>query len=237
MIKKGKEISDKALNYIKQNKKVLVKNFCSIEKFPSHAKPYTIFMAGSPGAGKTEYSKAFINELYMKDSTVTVRIDPDEIRNFIPWSTDYDIEYYKSAVNKGQEILFDYVQHHNQNVLVDGTLANLDHSRKLIDRALGKRRKVSILYTYQDPVLAWDFTKKRKVIENRSIPKSVFVTSFFDAINNVNILKREFNGNIDLTVIIKNYSNGVEKIHFNVASVDPYIKMKYTMGSLEKEII
>ena len=40
------------------------------------AEPVSIFMAGSPGAGKTEASKALVREF--RDP---VRIDPDELRS------------------------------------------------------------------------------------------------------------------------------------------------------------
>ena len=236
MSESDEKVSNSALDFVKVNKKLLIGEFCDIDKFPSHIKPYTIFMAGSPGAGKTEYSKALIKDLFENDRTLTARIDPDEIRNFIPDSRDHDIEIYKSAVNKGHEILFDYVQKHNQNVLIDGTLANIDHARKLIRRALERKRKVGVVYIYQDPILAWDFTKKREVVENRFVPKDVFVQSFFASKASVNSLKNEFGANIELTVVLKNYTNSVEKMNFNVASVDPYLKINYTMGSLLKKI-
>jgi UDP-N-acetylglucosamine kinase len=63
-------------------------------------------MAGSPGAGKTEFSKNFINILVKKEpSRKVVRIDPDEIRAWFPEYNPKRSELYQSAVSLGVDVL------------------------------------------------------------------------------------------------------------------------------------
>ncbi len=50
---KNQILSEKAKKFVKENKKFLIEKFASLNKFPSKEKPFSIFMAGSPGAGKT----------------------------------------------------------------------------------------------------------------------------------------------------------------------------------------
>jgi UDP-N-acetylglucosamine kinase len=68
-----------ALEYVKSHKKELIERFCPPSICHSIANPVSLFMAGSPGAGKTEVSKGLIK----KFNDVPVRIDADEIRAFL----------------------------------------------------------------------------------------------------------------------------------------------------------
>lgn len=78
-------ISEQAVNYVKLHDKELVEQFASLKNYPSSTNPQAIFMAGCPGAGKTEFSKGWIEE-FNKDEPEAkiVRIDADEIREKIP---------------------------------------------------------------------------------------------------------------------------------------------------------
>jgi len=70
------KLQNKAVKFIKDNKKLLINKFANPEIYTPRKEPITIFMAGMPGAGKTEISKGLVNEL----KTKPVRIDADEIR-------------------------------------------------------------------------------------------------------------------------------------------------------------
>lgn len=226
-------ISDDALKFVKGNKKYLIQAFCSRDKYPPSKRPFTILMAGSPGAGKTEFSKSLIPILQKSDpECAIVRIDADEVRSIIPQFTGSNSDLIQAAASLGVEKLFDYVQDHNQNCIVDGTLANILVARKNISRALKHGRKVGIFYIYQNPLIAWDFTKKREAVEGRTVPAEAFVNAFFSSKENVNLIKSEFGQQIELNVIIKNSLNGTEKTLFNVSAIDKRLGSDYTMGSL-----
>ena len=49
-----------ANEFIKKNKKLLFEKFACDKIYKPRENPILLFMAGSPGAGKTEYSKALI---------------------------------------------------------------------------------------------------------------------------------------------------------------------------------
>lgn len=76
----NKQVHDAAVKFIKSHKKELIEQFASDKNYPQEKNPVSIFMAGSPGAGKTEFSRRFlkVNKLNM------VRIDADDIKEFIP---------------------------------------------------------------------------------------------------------------------------------------------------------
>jgi len=137
------------------------------------------------------------------------------------------------AASKGVDVLFDYVQDKSQNVIVDGTFANWEISYNNVKRALAKNRSVGVFYLYQDPKIAWVFTKKRDEIERRNITKKVFINCFFAAKENVNRIKDIFKEKITLDLIIKDFENKVAKYHINIDRIDNHLKARYTIGQLE----
>lgn len=49
-------IEDLAFKWVKSNRSKIIRKFCISSVYPSYDKPTLLFMAGAPGAGKTEYS-------------------------------------------------------------------------------------------------------------------------------------------------------------------------------------
>lgn len=168
-------LSDDAIEYIRKNKKLVIEKFCSLNDYPPSMKPFTMFMAGSPGAGKTEFSKSIIPELQLKDEySKIVRIDADDIREIIPQYSGHNSNEVQRAAVKGVEIIFDHVNHNNQNCILDGTFQNFEVSSRNLERALSKGRDVGIFYIYKNPIMAWSFTKKREKVDGRYVPKDIF---------------------------------------------------------------
>ena len=76
------ELAKKSLEWVKKNHKKITAQFAgSFESTPGVA--VSIFMAGSPGAGKTEFSIRLLEEI-PENKKYIVRIDPDEIRQSLP---------------------------------------------------------------------------------------------------------------------------------------------------------
>ncbi|MEZ4114532.1 MAG: zeta toxin family protein [Candidatus Paceibacterota bacterium] len=71
------EIENKAMAFANKNKKVIARKYTSLDIYPKDEKPVSIFMAGSPGAGKTEFSKRFLEDY---DGRNVIRIDSDDLR-------------------------------------------------------------------------------------------------------------------------------------------------------------
>lgn len=226
------DTKEEAKKWIKSNIKEILQKFANVDEFPSVENPFTIFMAGSPGAGKTEFSKVFIQNY--DSETKIVRIDADEIRDLIPQYKEGNAYKVQGAAALGVEKLFDHVQKYKQNAILDGTFSDLKISLNNVKRALNRNRKVGIMYIYQDPKIAWEFTKKREKIEGRHVSKEMFIDSYFKAMENVNLVKQKYGKDIEFNIAIKDYQNNLEKTHFNIEMLDSYIKNEYTKGVLER---
>ena len=231
------DISEKSKKWVKENKKKLVETFVVDDEYYKSDKPFTIFMAGSPGAGKTEFSKGFIEEA-KKLSPISriTRIDADEIKEIIPGYNGSNSDLFQGASSLGVEKLYDYVLKKNISAIVDGTLANYEVGYKNISRSIARGRKTGIFYIYQDPLIAWKFTKAREELEGRHIPKEAFINSLFSAKDSVNKLKKTFGKKLDIFLIIKDYNHNIQKTHFKIDRIDSHLKIKYTKESLSKKL-
>lgn len=232
------DISDEAILYIKKlaKSKELYKIFASEEKYSPYSSPTTFFMAGSPGAGKTETSKSFIESINEQIDFPVVRIDADEIRGLCPSYDGGNSHLFQGAVSIGVNKLYDFVLKKKYNTLLDSTFSKYNHADSNIERALGKNREVYVIYIYQDPKIAWEFTLKREKLEKRKITIDVFVEDFFKAKDNVNKIKEKYKNKVKIILIKKNYTNNVEKLWVNIDSIDNYIKFEYNEKSLYNEL-
>ena len=225
-------IEDSAFRWIKNNEKAIIEKFASGVGYVSDIQPTTLFMAGSPGAGKTEISKRFMARWKQKP----IRIDADEIRTMCPQYSGSNAHLFQKAANKGVNILYDYALGKGLNVILDGTFAYAGAIEN-IERSLKRNRKVEIFFVSQNPEQAWGFTKKREVLESRRVSKEVFINAYFKSQENVNNAKKHFIDEIELHLIIKDFEKDLEQIEFNIQSVDPFIKKRYSRDELEKVLI
>jgi predicted ABC-type ATPase len=171
---------EEAVAWVKRNKRFIKDKFASIKDYPPVDKPFTIFMAGAPGAGKTEFSKLFIERFYESEKEKKiVRLDTDEIRETIPGYYGYNASMFQSAASLGMEYLIDKVYEDKQNALIDTTFG-LKHKAILnVERAIRRDRHVIVSYLYQDPQISWGFVKERIRKNQRYVPKDLFIENFF----------------------------------------------------------
>lgn len=229
------DIASQARKYIKEHKKDLCDRFANKELFPPVVKPSAYFMAGSPGAGKTEYSKSFIQQLQQKSpERKIVRIDTDEIRDYIPLYNRTNAKVIQGAAALGVEYILDHVLKQKQDFLLDATFADFEKSYQNITRCLHRDRKIGITYIYQDALAAWGFTKKRETIEGRPVPKETFINAFFTAKENVDKIKKEFSNQIQLDLVIRDANQKVKKTYFNIDQVANHLKIEYNSQTLEE---
>ena len=95
---------------------------------------------------------------------------------------------------------------------------------------------VLIQYVYQDPLIAWEFTKNREVVEGRNIPKESFVEQFFAARKNVDLIKGEFKDKVQVDLIVRNVLTNRYSYKDNVGGVDKYINDKYNISTLLQQL-
>ena len=230
-------IGEQATAYVKGHSQEIITRFANPIEFPQSSNPMTIFMAGSPGAGKTEYSITFAKAVGgLNPPWNFVRIDADEIRKVLPEYTGSNSAAVQKAASLGVHTLFNAVLRYGQDAIIDGTFASHDIALQNIRRSLKRGRQVGIVYVYQDPLVAWEFTKKRERLEGRNIPKEAFIRAFLAARENVNLAKREFGEQVQLGVVTKDIENKVAEVYQNVEKVDNYVQEIYTEQELMKRI-
>jgi len=231
-------IKKEAIDFVKnkENVRKLIQEFADIRKIAPDATPVSVFMAGSPGAGKTEFSKELINILWDNNKNLVARIDADEIRNKLPSYVGGNAYLFQGAVSIAVEKIHDSVLKNRQNFILDGTLSNFEKAKDNIERSLKKDRTVFIFYIYQDPLVAWEFTVRREEKDGRRILKEVFINQFISAKLVVDRLKEYFCEKITVYLVEKNFKNQVIQFKENVDKIDSYIILKYTEKQL-KELI
>ncbi|MCF6263902.1 MAG: zeta toxin family protein [Xanthomonadales bacterium] len=224
-----------ALTFARKNKKAIARDFTDKAIYSPEDEPVSVFMAGSPGAGKTEASIALIEDLSAGGMQV-LRIDPDELRNHFPEYCGSNSWLFQGAVSILVERIHDLVLKQKQSFLLDGTLSNYDIAARNIARSLKKGRVVQILYVYQKPELAWEFVLARERAEGRKIPVERFIEQYFAARNVVNRLKNEFSEAIGVDLLLKNNDNSNRFYKAGIQQIDPHIPEAYSPEELAELI-
>jgi len=226
------KISDEALRYVKGHKSDIIEKFANPDLYEPSNQPISLFMAGSPGAGKTEISKSLVQRFKSKP----VRIDADEIREMLPGYTGDNAYLFQTACTKGVHLLFDHCHKRKLSVILDGTFAYADALTN-IERALQRGRRVIIYYIYQDPLTAWEFTKARESEEGRRVSVDTFIRGFLLSRENAQKAKDLFKDKVELNLIVKNYENGIEDLNLNIDHIDAYLGSLYTEDKLRERLL
>lgn len=228
-------IVEKALEFARENKKRIARERTKLNEFPSDKIPVSVFMAGSPGAGKTEAADNLII-LFKKGSDV-LHIDPDDLREEFEDYNGRNSSLFMSAASVLAEKIQDIALNQKQSFIFDGTLSNFDKSKENIQRSIGRDRPVYILYVYQEPTQAWEFVQAREKKDGRHVPAEAFISKYFEARVNVNALKEEFGKKLEVDLLIKNNDGTDFKYYANIDIIDNYIAEKYSKEQLEKLIV
>jgi len=231
-------LSDEAIKFVKSHKNEIIDKFANKLKYLPVEKPFTIFMAGSPGAGKTEFSTSFDPKLYAyKCDVPIVRIDADEIRKMLPGYDGTNDSIFQTAATIGVEKIFDYVNHNDQNVILDTTFSDFIKAKANVERSIKHNRKIGIFYIHFEPKTAYAYTKIREKKEGRHVSKNFFIESYFAAKDTVNNIKKLY-PSVELNVVDKKISSNNQEypikptIRLNAPNVDNFISFKYNKKDL-----
>jgi predicted ABC-type ATPase len=222
MIQTNEEVQAQALAYAKSHRTRIARERTDLYKFPSEERPVSLFMAGSPGAGKTEASMELLSEF---DSIL--RIDPDDLRVEFPAYEGSNSWLFQGAVALLVERIHDRALVQGQSFLLDGTLSNYSVAEKNIERSLKRRRLVQILYVYQEPAFAWQFVRARQIQEGRHIPPEKFVDQYFMAREVVQKLKDNYGDQIRVDVLLKNTDGTTQRSFADVDDVDKCVPERF----------
>src|SRR5271166_5222712 len=228
------DVQRQAVAFAKANKKTIARELTDTALYPGEPNPVAVFMAGSPGAGKTEASKALVAELEAGSDKKILRIDPDDLRCRFPSYTGNNSYLFQGAVSILVDKVLDYAHDNKQSFILDGTLAIREHARRNIKRFVDKGRKVQILYFYLDPIQAWMFVQARELEEGRNIPVHQFIAQYFAARDVVNALKIEFGTHLMVDLLIKPNDSGQRLYKAGIDKIDYHVPEKYDRVGLEK---
>ncbi|MDP3724390.1 MAG: zeta toxin family protein, partial [bacterium] len=107
-------IEAEAIAFARAHKKEVARELTDSTKFPSDATPVSVFMAGSPGAGKTESSQNLIAKL-TDDGHAVLRIDSDELRGRFESYTGSNSHLFQGATSIFAECMHDAALKNNQS--------------------------------------------------------------------------------------------------------------------------
>lgn len=184
-------------------------------------------MAGSLGAGKTEVALG-LAENY--DNHVI--IDADYFRTQFPEYNGKNSSLFQKASSWLVEQAFKFVLQNGYSFILDATFAILSAEKNIV-RTLKQEFRVTIFYVYQNPKIAWDFTRQRELVEGRHVPKAVFINAFFKLRENIEKIKERHPDTV-LHIIIKDYQNNVSEVHYAADNVSLVIPLQYTSNELEE---
>lgn len=222
-----KRIEEEAIAYAKTHRTEIARRLTDPAIFVPETDPVSVFMAGSPGAGKTEASKELLS-LLDADGTKVLRIDPDELREEFPGYSGDNAWLFQRAVIPIVERIHDLALEQKQSFLLDGTLSSYKVAEKNIERSLKRDRAVQILYVYQEPEQAWKFVQARETAEGRRIQPEDFVRQYFAARDVVNNLKARFGKAISVDLLMKNNDGSNQFYRAGVDQIDNHIPEKYS---------
>lgn len=147
------QTEDDYLKYAQENVHQFISDLIG-DKKPS-ARRDAIFMAGSPGAGKTELAES------LKDSYDNlIIIDADYFRTKFGDYTGENSSHFQKATSWLVEQAFQFIVRHGYSFILDATFAVASAEKKVV-RALKNDYMATIFYVYQDPKIAWSYTKER----------------------------------------------------------------------------
>lgn len=225
------KIVDEAKVFARKNKNRIARAETDKTIYTPDANPVSVFMAGSPGAGKTEIAKSFITELADNGNKI-LRLDVDIMREQFKSYNGGNSHLVQAGANILVERIHDLALKNKQSFIFDGTFSNYDKARKNIERSLQKNRTVLIMYIYLDPAQAWGFVKAREAVEGRRIIPELFMEQYFKAREVVNRLKAEFRGDIMVDLLVKNLDGDAPFYKDNIDVIDNHLPEKYDRASI-----
>lgn len=241
MTEQEEQIAQEAVKWIRRgkNKRFILEEFASLDRFMKVSAPMILFTAGSPGAGKTEFLKNMRESFIELFGQSPVVIDPDTIRQFLPGYTGSNSYLFQKAVSIAVDDLFRHVVRNKLSAFIDGTFSNYKLSHHNIETVVNNYGKAMISYVFQNPPIAWHFTQLRESVEGRNIQQKDFIDKFLSAKVTVDKIKREFGDRVRLDVIQKDYKDTEENkrianVFTNIDSIEECLSFNYSKASIKR---
>ena len=219
--------------FARKNKKNIVNEYFRKYPYEVSDNPSGIFMAGLPGAGKTEFVKRLLGGI----TPLPVHIDMDEIASSIEGYKPQFAHLFKGGANIILERVLDHSINKKINFILDGTFGH-DKAISNVERSLVPKHgfKVRIYYIFQDPIIAWKNTVAREKIEQRKIDADGFIETYFRLRENIEYIFNNLQSQVPITVVMKNKDLTDGKVLVNPASIKEFTRSKLTKKELLDKI-
>ena len=206
--------------WVKANKKSLVDKIIGAAE--PQAQPIAVIMAGIPGAGKTE----FLSHITPGVDGMVV-IDLDVIVAKMPNYRPEEYYKYRKAANIIIPSVLTKVLKNKINFALDGTFSHTKGAEN-IERALNHGYEVNLFFVGQEPELAWEITRARRLLTGRPIERAGFIKACHNVVPNVRDAIEKFrdNSNFFVSIIKKDNLNKYDYLDDHTR-VDNYLKEVY----------
>jgi len=225
------QVTDTAIAIAKKIKKKIARKI--VDHLPQEAAAVSVFIAGSPGAGKTETARQMIKMFRDSSGVELVHIENDELRKEFEEYTGLNSPLFQTPATLLVEAIHDRALQRGVSFVLDSTLSSFDKAKSNIERSLKRDRSVFVIFVYQEPAQAWRLVQAREAVEGRRVPKEVFVEQFIESQRVVSDLKKVFKNQIDITFIEKNIDGQNNMPCFDVTDIDALLGKKYNRETLE----
>lgn len=135
-----------------------------------------IFLAGAPGAGKTEWIESF------PDIEHYVILDTDLYRSLFEGYMGSNASKFHQLASHVMDRMYSFCIKQRYNMIVDGTFSNQQKAQENIAQCEKKNIPFSIVLVIQDPVISYLYTKKREQEKLRNVPREAFIEKFYRSI-------------------------------------------------------
>lgn len=203
--------------------------------------PIAYVMAGIPGAGKTEFLDSISEGLEAKNQyNEFVRIDLDQIVTIYP---GYTPKTYAKFRSQGTNVLarsIDVLRRKKYNMMIDGTFSGTSGSSlRNVEKLLENGYRVSLVYMYDKPEVAWSYTLAREVVTDRGIDKTDFINSCKNISANLKEAMIRFKSNPNFTISIVKQKELRDKdydVVTEINDIDNIINEGYNIDNLKETL-
>lgn len=187
------------------NQDVVVRKF--FNDFRPGKTKIAFFMAGIPGAGKTEFAENTIRE----SSPMLVPIEHDKLVEYIDGYKPENYYSYRKAGSTLVTRVFDACLADGYAFIFDGTLSH-ENGLRNIRKALRAGYAVYVVYIMQDAKVAWELTQARELVKKRAIEKIGFLETCHKINQNLLTIFETVGGepNFNFWIINKRGAPGME---------------------------
>lgn len=219
--------------WAKDHKKAFAKKLIRDSGVAKTDQPAAIFMAGLPGAGKTEFTKSWIINSRLK----VIRLDMDEIASQIDTYSPRKADKFRKAASVLLSYTYDRVVNGKYDFVMDGTFGG-NVAIQNIERAIKHGYRVKVIYIYQSPKLAWEYTLAREKVEHRAIKLEGFLDSYYRILNNLRKLGNLASELVSIDLVVKDAQNknGKTVSNISIKDIDNYVNIEYNRDNLRRSI-